>query len=268
MPDATCVFCRSPLSGCRSREHVFPVWLLDELGIADSPVAPTHFRPDGQVASSRLHLVKNLREGRVCVSCNSGWMSALETACKPLLLRLFSSNKSITALNSDERLLLARWATKTAFVLNSSSNFNCQVPAGHLFSLRRRARSLPGGTAVLAQQHSSTEPFSWVQSSSWILVGPQNRDEEKVKRLVDGAYKICLQFADLLLLVARWPRRSWRLCLWSGVHIPIWPIGEPWGYRVFDDEFPRDDSLKATVWFLGTLGAIHTSAITHKPFGA
>ena len=51
----------------------------------------------------------------VCGTCNHGWMSGIEEAAKPLLVRMFGSQSPIS-LSADDQLALARWAFKTAVV--------------------------------------------------------------------------------------------------------------------------------------------------------
>src|SRR6266852_3789939 len=155
----SCIFCNSPLSGIRSQEHVFPQWLLDELGIGNVSISPTHFRPDGTVVSTRYHPVDSLREGRVCGPCNNGWMSNLEQQAQPFLSPLFTGARTVVELTSKERAILAKWTAKTAFVLNSASNYWKSVPAVHLSSCRVAEVVLPDRVATFAQQHHGTELF-------------------------------------------------------------------------------------------------------------
>src|SRR5688572_18801841 len=94
-----CVFCGQQIAlGERSREHVIPQWLLDHLGIRKAAITPAHTKPDGTLVSQRSHTLENLQEGRVCETCNTGWMSTLETEAMPLLIPLFAGEKTVVQL--------------------------------------------------------------------------------------------------------------------------------------------------------------------------
>ena len=129
-----CLFCGEALTGVRSQEHVFPQWLLQELGIRDRQVSAVHlFQPPDaasplQLLSSRALALENMREGRLCAGCNNGWMSDLENTCRQTLLSLVQARQSPEQLSELECLLVARWAAKTAYVLNSSANYTIKVP--------------------------------------------------------------------------------------------------------------------------------------------
>src|SRR5579864_3557575 len=90
-----CVFCGTSLKGSRTREHVFPRWLLRERNLADVQISPTHWRVEDRTAASvRRHTLNNLVTSRVCGSCNNGWMSELEIAAQPILLPLMSDDRA------------------------------------------------------------------------------------------------------------------------------------------------------------------------------
>jgi hypothetical protein len=50
-------------------------------------------------------------------------MSQLESRTKPLLLALGNCDRAVRDLSHTEQTTLARWATKTAFVLHSAEGF-------------------------------------------------------------------------------------------------------------------------------------------------
>ena len=126
--EKACIFCGVSLAGKASLEHVLPQWLLSYLGIKKKDITPTHWNPKGEVLSTRKHELGNLVEGRVCSTCNNGWMSALEAQAKALLIPLMEAETEVVKLTPDQRLCIARWTCKTAFVLNSASNFHKNVP--------------------------------------------------------------------------------------------------------------------------------------------
>jgi hypothetical protein len=107
-----CIFCGG---GNLSKEHFWPEWA--------SALLPNY--PDNQhveqlftftevtkltrapeVRSKQGHAwTKKIRA--VCVSCNTGWMSTLETAVKPILTPLIATQPHTLSLNSMD--ILAKW---------------------------------------------------------------------------------------------------------------------------------------------------------------
>jgi hypothetical protein len=245
--ERVCLFCARQLAGCRSREHVLPQWLLDHLKIRKDQVSPTHFDEAGKAKSTRHHNLAKLLHGQVCRDCNNGWMSALEGACKAVLTDLFAVEREVIDLSSDERILLARWATKTAAVLNSASNFITIVPATHYQSLFANDKPVPSGVAVYAQQHHPTRPFYWLQSQVWV---GQTNQPDMFKALAQSSYKVALQLGALLLVVAWWPHPGWLMSPIRGVHVPLWPQRGPVYWQVHEaDAFPWNDSVAAIAAF-------------------
>src|SRR6201996_6091293 len=110
-----CLFCGNERK--QTREHVIPQWLSTHIGddigadaylwkLGDNPIER------GPVLSRRL---TDLILRRVCINCNYGWMSDLETEARPLLLPLIAGQAVM--LNPETRTVLLRWALKTAAVL-------------------------------------------------------------------------------------------------------------------------------------------------------
>ncbi len=172
-----CLFCGQDLSSGRSQEHVFPQWLLDELSIRAEQVSAVHvFRPEDpasepEVLSERSLTLEKLREGRICARCNNGWMSGLEQSCKRILLDMIHGRRQPEQLSETECLLVARWAAKTGYVLNSSANYTIKVPPHQLKELRENTHNLPWGVVVIA----ATGPFvnfDWFQCQSSFKMSP------------------------------------------------------------------------------------------------
>ncbi len=223
-----CLFCAENLSGVRSREHVFSQWLLDELKIRAEQVSAVHtFQTEGlasepEVRSIRSLTLENIREGRICAHCNNGWMSDLENSCKGTLLDLIHGRRQPAQLSETECLLVARWAAKTAYMLNSSANFPIKAPPEHLKELYQNARDLPWGVVVIAV----TGPFvhlRWFQSNRWVLCAPDNLTKRIAGLMDTRTYKIGVQFGHTLLLVAWHAIPGWWKMLWSGQHVVLWP---------------------------------------------
>jgi hypothetical protein len=199
-----------------------PQWLLDHLEIRETEVSPTHSRPDGTVVSTRLHTLDGLREGRVCSRCNNGWMSQLEVRAKPILTSLFDDGRNLTQLSAEERAIIARWAAKTVYVLNSASNYHKNIPEYHFSVIRTGEPSIPAGVLVLGHQHQQSQPFFWAQHPAWLIYPGANIRESNVQEATEGSYKTSLQFGRLFLLVAYVPKAKVQFLLWRRVHALIW----------------------------------------------
>ena len=265
-----CIFCGQDFPGGRSEEHVIPQWLQKELSIKNTIVFPilietneNGFKPEP--AYVRRHTFHGLIEGRVCKSCNCGWMSKLEELASPVLLPLINRQRLVEGLGPAERLIIARWAAKTAYVLNRSANFKLKVPDEHLRAIYAHHARLPKGMFVLAQQHRNTEPASWIQSASW-NVAPAQQVTEKVKTaLATRSYKIAIQLGTLLLLVAYSPSPNWKLALWRGIHTPFWPeIGKVGFYDREESAFPFSSTQDALLTFFWSVHLVHTTALHNK----
>lgn len=234
-----CLFCGEDLSAGRSQEHVFAQWLLDALSIRAEHVSAVHlFRPEDpaaepEVLSERSLTLENVREGRVCAPCNNGWMSELEGGCKGVLLDLIHGRRQPSQLSEAECLPIARWAAKTAYVLNSSANYTIKAPPQQLRELRENTHNLPWGVVVIA----ATGPFrnfGWFQSNRWILCGPDNLTKRIAGLMDTCTYKIGIQFGHMLLIVAWHVIPGWWKMLWSDQHCVLWPWKGKCGWH-YDD---------------------------------
>lgn len=246
-----CLFCANPLED-RAKEHVIPVWLQQRLGITEDRIAlivaetETH-----RIFNRRQHAVDQHLEGRICASCNNGWMSDLETDAVPLLTALLDRQKDISSLDLREKLLFARWAAKTAFMMNSASAFDRRVPADHFVQLYRSPKRLPGGVFVLAQQHRHTAAFNIFQFPNWDLVGLPVPESKLIDDALATAYKIGFQLGSLLVAVGFFSIRRYVLYLRDGVHVCLSPLlpRVRWRNQAGTD-FPWDDSLAALQSFV------------------
>jgi hypothetical protein len=112
-----CAFCGA---GSRlTKEHVFPTW-LDAYLPGDRPywvLEQDRFVGDHPFEVRRPSQGLDFVVKAVCGDCNNGWMSAPEEEAKPILERLLISTK-LGPLLKDEQQVIARWATKTAMMLD------------------------------------------------------------------------------------------------------------------------------------------------------
>jgi hypothetical protein len=247
----SCLFCTNALTE-RAHDHVIPKWLIEYLGVRDEvlfqAIAQTE---DGALLKQRTHATQSFVEGRVCKQCNNGWLSDLENQARPFLTDLMSGQRTLHALSGEERLLLARWTAKTAFVLSNAAPLEAVVPEDHPRTLKEISGSLPVGVGVFANQHEHTGKFSYVQKNHWLRFSEEEQPEDPQR------YKITLQLQNLLLLVAHWPPPT-RFVLAAATHVPIWPIEtlSPSYYPGID--LPRPyDSRSLLMRFSDTLAVLH-----------
>lgn len=224
-----CVFCRLDLTGVAAEEHIFPKWLLAHLGI---PKTDRMFQGSGDEATldaddvdGRIHGTWRFVEGRVCQKCNNGWLSDLERDTRPGLEVLMTNAGRLVALTPPQRLLLARWAAKTAFLVANVSPFQRPVPPGHLWALNNGG-PVPPGVAVFGCQSWTSAGAAYIQSTMW----PQFHRRGFGIRVgaMANAYKIGLQIRDLMLLVAFTPTSGVDFITAAGVHIPLNPPRQLW----------------------------------------
>lgn len=165
---------------------------------------------DGTLHDRRSHPLKVMVLGPVCPGCNNGWMSALESKAKPTLLELASGSLRLEDLSPPQRVVVARWALKTAVALNASSNFHHIATPEQAASTR--ADQLTDGVIVLAHvlpQPDARDMFWWLQSEG-IAQMLNAGDEDNVLLLQRGAWRCFLAFAmakagdsDLMAIVGR-----------------------------------------------------------------
>jgi len=182
-----CSFCQTVLTA-RSKEHVIPVWLINYLCIDGMEISPQQRSMDGTIVDKREHTVDNLLLGPVCMDCNSGWMSKLESNVKSLLIELMEKNRSIDTLNKEEKLILALWTYKTALTLNLASNYTLKIPTTHFHKFYQEQSELPQRVIVLAQQHNQSQmdnSFFWNQQAFWSIHNSDENDLERLKEIYE-----------------------------------------------------------------------------------
>lgn len=147
-----CLFCTEPLTRARTtREHVIPQWLLRELRISDQMVSPAGWQR-GKAATRRRHPWSRLVISDVCGNCNSGWLSRLEDEVKPLVTAFAHGDGGMRALAERESLTLARWATKTAFLIQRTAGISVVIPPESFEDLRNAPARIAAETFVFAYQ--------------------------------------------------------------------------------------------------------------------
>lgn len=138
---ARCIFCGQPGA---SAEHVFGRWISRLLG--DS--APFTLTKTPGRSSSGLKTI-NVISRAACTRCNGSWMSRSEREVKPLLRAAIGGNQ--VEWNERQQLTVARWAFKTALMLDRSSPASRLIPAEHFRYLHDNQQPLPTGAIYLSR---------------------------------------------------------------------------------------------------------------------
>jgi hypothetical protein len=126
--DSGCVFCGgTPVS----REHLWPDWLRREAAIRER----FDYRIEQEADGLETRDVKfstppfNQVVRAVCVPCNGGWMSSIESHAKPILQDLIYARGRM--LDPGEQRSLATWAFLKACVFDELHPQERVVPAEH-----------------------------------------------------------------------------------------------------------------------------------------
>lgn len=265
---STCLFCKAPLAATnRTREHVIARWLIDYLGQGSTTIEPTHSSTDGVVLSRRKHDLNNLTEGRICAECNHGWMSKLEQTVQPLISQLHEGSIGFEKLSLEQRRALAKWATKTAWMLHTASNYPAVVPPDHLHELGSPGHHLPKNVLVLGSRVAAGTTISWIQSSTWLADLESTTTEDQFRSLAKSAYKVGLRFGSVQFVVAHWPHEGWTFKLWAPLHCPLWPER---GRVVWTKGSPSESQLAAdSIWSTHVfVELVQNGRLTESPYTA
>jgi hypothetical protein len=220
----------------KSNEHVYPQWFLKEFKLYGQVTKPTITAPDGRVVRTRTHVLGSYKAGRVCEGCNNGWMARLEGAAKPLLISLMRAQRPLSALDEAERLLVARWALKTACAVDLAFGGKdpLRIHSEHRLALCREEPALPPLISVYAVQHRPSIPVYPRVAGNFPLIArdPLRSDlillPNRASQLADDferllgehlrdtstprAYKVGLHLQSLVLGVFFWPLSYGYLC--------------------------------------------------------
>ena len=228
----TCIFCDELLSGNRSEEHCIPRWLIEYLGLTDDKILlGVAQSADNVILESRHQPVGNFVEGRVCGTCNNGWMNGLENDARPILKSLIDGKIPIFNTSQEEKLKIAKWATKTAYVVSNASPIQKLPDPSHLRFMKANNGTIPPRVGVFAQLSNTAPEFLLLQRNKWGHFTSSNARQTPPP----GSYKTAMKFRQLVLLVAYWPEEFTNFVIATGVHIPLAPI-RPDHYAYVPDE--------------------------------
>jgi len=212
-----CLFCKSIKK--LSREHIIPEWLLKELELTEEDVFMEHYSIFGIPKSQRTHSFKSLVNAMVCEKCNNGWMSDLEASVKDLIIKWINLNiekKDILSLAKDHELI-ARWALKTAILLNYPTNYRNIIPESHFHKLYKS--KIPSGVYINLAICNKPEPIKWRQSQQLLIFGNFSKYASRLKEV----YKITMQFNHLLLRISYVPFENLTQGYTGETSVALWP---------------------------------------------
>ena len=106
-----CIFCGEAAG---SREHAIPEWVLKALPPNAGTLEGTRGTDEPILIHGRPRKPASLIVKHVCDSCNTGWMSQLETEAKPLMSPLMRD--LAVPFSPGDQATISTWAVKTAMV--------------------------------------------------------------------------------------------------------------------------------------------------------
>jgi hypothetical protein len=194
-----CIFCKVKLTNAtKSKEHVFPVWLLEKLDFLGDMSSKNSTFPNKPevIFNSRKIYSKSLVFGGVCKSCNNNWMSVLEQKVEPILFQILESED--TSLNREQCDILSKWVFKTIIILNAVSNYKQIIPQSHIDFFYKR---------LLIPNNVSIDITFCADSRLYYYIGgnKQFTTNENIitKKEMEESYVITFQ-VDYLLLRTTW----------------------------------------------------------------
>jgi hypothetical protein len=134
-----CNFCPNPAN---SKEDLFPRWILERVKTRE-----LLSRRIGDM-SPEITEDQEVRIPCVCMKCNNGWMSRLETKCKPMIGSLLEDLS--LPLDAEHRKFLSEWALKMAMVNDSYEGHARFFTAAECHAFKSNNREIPDGTGVWA----------------------------------------------------------------------------------------------------------------------
>jgi hypothetical protein len=203
MSKRKCIFCSE--EGDLSREHIFPQWLLREFNISKSKLLMVH-NNFGVNVSERKLTFNNFVNGLVCKTCNNGWMSQLEDKVKETLNSLMNFELRSVDLLKEKHKDIAKWAIKTAMVLNYGTNYRQIIPRRHLrlFYKGTIPATLFVTISFITNFDETEGDFNWIQSQDLFHIGSNTEKMIRHDRFKD-MYRISMRFRHLLIKVVYTP---------------------------------------------------------------
>jgi hypothetical protein len=212
-----CFFCGQ--YDTRGREHAFAdTWLNEFQAGQERIVIDRRAFDTDTLKNTRTHTYDSFLCGSICESCNTGWMSDLESTVKPWILGITGKADLSTLQNPMRRLTFGRWALKTGCVIDRLTGMR-EIPSHIPRQLTESPGTLSANVHVLVGWHpfEYRSLFSLNQRNTWSKFSHEPAVSE------EGWFKVAFSLEHLMVLVAGVPSRDFQLVIGAGVHVPIWP---------------------------------------------
>ena len=151
-------------------EHIVPRWLIAHLDLPPNDLiahAVANSKTGELTQKLRVHSTHNFVEGRVCEDCNGGWMNKLESEAKPILVPLIDNQRPVADLTTVERVVVGRWAAKTAYLHSWAGPLKMPVSLEHLAALQGPSGCPLPGVGVFGSQFGFSMKSSYCQTGTW-----------------------------------------------------------------------------------------------------
>jgi hypothetical protein len=188
-----------------TKARLFPDWMLEAFNCGDEMYLSAHLSATGQLIDKREIPFKRLVCGQVCQNCIHGWIDELDNDFKELFLG--DTGKAL----DEQPLLIARWAAKTATLINISQQRRVQVPSAARHGLSDKT-TMPKGWSAYAFT-CSTEgltPIGWTQGGPALAMFG-NSDEEQEQLTVGSIFACTMKFSNFGVLVYWQPENVYHL---------------------------------------------------------
>lgn len=184
-----CIFCETRLTSAnRAREHIIPKWLQEARGLTTQELSTGFGEADTLTVERQLDMMSYLA-GEVCATCNNGWMSELESKCKPFLLDLIDGITTTDMLAETEQLMLAKWCVKTAIACNSATARNTRIDPRHARTFDRGQSLNIGRCGVFTRRLPLNNRFGYIQTthaSELLICPPATEADIRIALYLDG----------------------------------------------------------------------------------
>jgi hypothetical protein len=241
-----CLFCANEAN---SKEHLWSDWILNRLGMQR-----TRIKMGKAQASVIDHSAVEIR--RVCIPCNGGWMSALESENIPIIGRLMEN--TATPLDAAQQTSLALWAVMKAMVLDAVNGKN----RGHFFTQNecealRLHRRIPDKTLVqigayVRSGYSADGTIVWLDFPNAVKAAKASVSTFVIGHLVIQVVTVHHEPEHENAPVQCVTIRDGE---WDQLLLPIWPVGArpvTWPLRTtFNNSGPSSIATLQNRWRMG-----------------
>ena len=154
-----CLFCG--VQSKLTREHLWPEWLGKLRSNPGDPLEAVV--TDHDIGNRRWPMTSlDMKVRMVCVTCNSGWMSVMEGAAKPLVTKMLTG--ATTELLVHDQLVLARWAVLKAIIFEARRADPVHTPGSR--RQLRNTRLPPPTSRVRATAYGGHDTLAYLYGTS------------------------------------------------------------------------------------------------------